>query len=374
MLPRSYMPLGKHMEPGKVLVLYGPRRSGKTTLVRSLTENTSFRYRFDSGENIRVQEVLSSNDFDRIREYVGENELIIVDEAQNIPNVGAGLKILVDHFPHVRVVATGSSSFDLANQVGEPLVGRKKTLLLYPFSQMELAETFSVFDVKNNLERYLLYGSYPDVVAAKNDQERREFLSEIADAYLLKDILAFEGIRKSSTVIDLVRLLALQIGSEVSYSELANKLSVSVQTVERYLDLLEKSFVIVSLGAFKRNLRNEIRSKKKYYFYDVGVRNAVLSQFNALHLRDDTGALWENFLVMERLKRCEYGREFANRYYWRTYEQEEIDFIEEREGMLHAYKFKWGRPRSGLSETFSNAYPNSSFSWVTQENYWDFVG
>lgn len=373
MLLRQYSLLDPFLEPNKALIVYGPRRVGKTTLLESFLKTTTYKYRFDSGENIRVQEVLSSQDFQRIREYVGKNDLIAIDEAQHIPGIGMGLKIIVDQIPGIRVIATGSSSFDLSSHIGEPLVGRKTTLVLYPFAQMELAKTYDVFDLKNRLEEFLVYGSYPDVVTAGTNQERRKFLADIADAYLLKDVLAFEGIRKSSTVIDLVKLLALQLGSEVSLSELAGNLGITVQTVEKYLDILEKGFVIFSLGALKRNLRNELRSKKKYYFYDTGVRNAILSQFNDLSLRDDVGALWENFLAIERMKRASYLQEYGSRYFWRTYDQKEIDWIEERDGKFFAYEFKWKKKRAPKPKTFLNAYPGSSFETITRENYWEFV-
>jgi hypothetical protein len=356
-----------------VLIVYGPRRVGKTTLLKELLENTKLKYRFDSGENIRVQEILGSNDFQQIKEYLEGYELLAIDEAQQIPNIGRGLKIVVDNIPNIRVVVTGSSSFDLFNQVGEPLVGRKKTLTLYPFAQVELAESFNAYDLKARFEEFLIYGSYPDVIVAETKEEKLAFLNEIADAYLLKDVLAFEGVQKSKTLVDLVKLLALQIGSEVSVTELATQLNTNVRTIEKYLDILEKGFVIVSLGALKRNLRNEIRSKKKYYFYDTGVRNALLSQFNRLSERNDIGALWENFLFIERLKKSSYQNRYANRYYWRTYDQKEIDFIEEYGGSFHAYEFKWNKEKVSAPKTFLNAYEKSSFEVVTKENYWEFL-
>ena len=356
-----------------MLIVYGPRRVGKTTLLKELLENTSLKYRFDSGENIRVQEVLGSNDFEKIKEYVGNNELVAIDEAQQIPNVGMGLKIIVDQIPGVKVVVTGSSSFDLSSQVGEPLVGRKKTITLFPFAQTELVETYDFFDLDGRLEEFLIYGSYPDVFLAKTKQEKITFLNEIVDAYLLKDVLAFDGVKKSRTLVDLVKLLALQIGSEVSLGELAHKLSANSRTIEKYLDILEKGFVIVSLSALKRNLRSEIRDKKKYYFYDTGVRNALLSQFNEVSLRNDVGALWENFLFIERLKKCSYRSIFANRYFWRTYDQKELDLVEEYGGNFHAYEFKWRKEKAPVPKKFLEIYPQTTFEVINKNKYRDFV-
>jgi uncharacterized protein len=373
MIKRFFSPLEPLLEPNKVLIVYGPRRVGKTTLLKELLENTSLKYRFDSGENIRVQEVFSSNDFEKIKEYVGGNELIAIDEAQQIPNVGMGLKIIVDQIPGIKIVVTGSSSFELLNQIGEPLVGRKKTITLFPFAQIELAKIYNSFDLDGRLEEFLVYGSYPDVFLAKTKQEKITFLNEIVDAYLLKDVLALEGVKKSRTLVDLVKLLALQIGSEVSLGELAHKLSANARTIEKYLDILEKGFVIISLSALKRNLRSEIRDKKKYYFYDMGVRNALLSQFNEINLRSDVGALWENFLFIERLKKCSYQSIFASRYFWRTYDQKELDLIEEYDGILHAYEFKWRKEKAGGAKKFIETYPQATFEVVNKNKYRDFV-
>jgi len=373
MIKRFFSPLEPLLEPNKVLVVYGPRRVGKTTLLRELLDTTILKYRFDSGENIRVQEVFTSNDFDKIKEYVGNNELIAIDEAQQIPNIGQGLKIIVDQIPGIKVVVTGSSSFDLLNHIGEPLVGRKRTIILYSFAQIELAEVFGNFDLRNRLEEFLVYGSYPDVFLANTNEEKKVFLNEIVDAYLLKDVLALDGVKKSKTLIDLVKLLALQIGSEVSFSELAVQLNANVRTIEKYVDVLEKGFVIVSLGALKRNLRNEIRGKKKYYFYDTGVRNALLSQFGELSSRNDVGSLWENFLFIERLKKQSYQSVFANRYFWRTYDQKEIDLVEEYNGVLHAYEFKWKKETASRPKQFLSTYENSSFELISQKNYLEFI-
>lgn len=373
MIKRFFSPLEPLLEPNKVLIIYGPRRTGKTTLLKEMLEKTSLKYRFDSGENIRVQEVLGSSDFEKIKEYVGKNELIAIDEAQQISSIGAGLKIIVDQIPGIKVVVTGSSSFELFNQIGEPLVGRKKTITLFPFAQIELADIYNSFDLDNRLEEFLLYGSYPDVFLAKTKQEKIVFLNEIVDAYLLKDVLALDGVKKSRTLVDLVKLLALQIGNEVSLNELAQQLNANVRTVEKYLDILEKGFVIVSLTALKRNLRNEIRDKKKYYFYDTGVRNALLSQFNDISLRGDAGALWENFLFIERLKKCSCQSMFANRYFWRTYDQKEIDLIEEYNGVFHAYEFKWRKGNAPYPKKFIESYQQSSFETISRNNYRDFV-
>jgi uncharacterized protein len=373
MIKRFFSPLEPLLEPNKVLILYGPRRVGKTTLLKELLDKTTLRYRFDSGENIRVQEVLSSRDFEKIKEYVGDNELIAIDEAQQIPSVGRGLKIIVDQIPGIKVVVTGSSSFELFNQVGEPLVGRKKTITLFPFAQLELAKLYNTFDLVGLLEEFLVYGAYPDVFLAKTKQDKMVLLNEIVDAYLLKDVLALDDVKKSRTLVDLVKLLALQIGSEVSLNELAQQLSANVRTIEKYLDILEKGFVIVSLSALKRNLRNEIRDKRKYYFYDLGVRNALLSQFNDVTLRSDIGALWENFLFIERLKKCSYEAMFSNRYFWRTYDQKELDLVEEYDGIFHAYEFKWKKTHAPYPKKFMESYPQSKFLVINRENYYDFV-
>jgi len=373
MIKRFFSPIEPLLESNKVLIIYGPRRVGKTTLLQELLESTSLKYRFDSGENIRVQEVLGSCDFDKIKEYVGDNKLIAIDEAQQIPGIGMGLKIIVDQIPGIKIVVTGSSSFELFNQVGEPLVGRKRTVTLYPFAQVELKNTYNVFDLKGKLKEFLVFGSYPDVFLAKTKQEKTILLNEIVDSYLLRDVLALDDVKKSRTLVDLVKLLALQVGNDVSLSELAQQLNANVRTIEKYLDVLEKGFVIVSLSTLKRNLRNEIRGKRKYYFYDTGVRNAIISQFSDISLRNDVGALWENFLFIERLKKCSYQSTSANRYFWRTYDQKEIDLVEEREGKFFAYEFKWKKDKTKEPKEFLKNYVPSKFQVINKENYWIFL-
>ncbi|MFZ3074045.1 MAG: ATP-binding protein [Minisyncoccales bacterium] len=369
---RAFSQIEPLLKPNKVVVIYGPRRVGKTTLLNEFLKTTKLKYRLDSGENIRIQEILGSQDFKKISEYIGNNELIALDEAQNIEGIGLGLKIIVDNFPGIKVIATGSSSFDLAGQIGEPLVGRKSTITLYPFAQLELAQEQNTFDLKQKLEDFLLFGSYPNVYTAKTKDEKIETLNDIADSYLLKDVLAIDSVKKPKIIIDLVKMLALQIGSEVSLTELAQNLSVNLNTIAKYLDILEKGFVIISCGALRRNLRNEIRGKKKYYFYDNGVRNALLSQFNGLSLRNDTGALWENFIFTERLKTRAYKNIYANYYFWRTYQQKEIDLVEEYSGVLHGYEFKFN-DGSAKPKEFIEAYPQSTFEVINKENYLDFL-
>lgn len=369
---RAFSQIEPLLKPNKVVVIYGPRRVGKTTLLNEFLKTTKLKYRLDSGENIRIQEILGSQDFKKIGEYIGGNELIAIDEAQNIKGIGLGLKIIVDNFPGIKVIATGSSSFDLAGQIGEPLVGRKTTINLYPFAQLELAQEQNAFDLKQKLEDFLLFGSYPNVYTAKTKDEKIGALNDIADSYLLKDVLAIDSVKKPKIIIDLVKMLALQIGSEVSLTELAQNLSVNLNTIAKYLDILEKGFVIISCGALRRNLRNEIRGKKKYYFYDNGVRNALLSQFNGLSLRNDTGALWENFIFTERLKTRAYKNIYANYYFWRTYQQKEIDLVEEYGGVLHGYEFKFTGGAAKPKE-FLEAYPQSTFEAINKENYLDFL-
>lgn len=367
---RAYEPLETHLKPNRVLVLYGPRRVGKTTLLQNYLKTTPYRYKLDSGDNLRVQQVLSSQDFDQILAYAEGYELIAIDEAQNIPNIGMALKIMVDQIPGVRVFVTGSSSFDLAGQVGEPLTGRKTTLTLYPLAQMELLSAYNRFELREALNRFLIFGSYPEIVLAATRQERIELLLEIAHSYLLKDILTFDRIRSARVLLDLLKLLAFQVGSEVSASELATQVGVDVKTVQRYLDLLEKTFVLYRLNGFSRNLRQEVTRKAKYYFVDNGIRNALIAQFNDFDQRNDQGALWENFLVMERLKYRQYLGLYANAYFWRTHQGQEIDLVEERDGRLHGFEFKWNpKARAPVPSLWQTTYPEASFQVVTPENY-----
>jgi len=374
MLKRFYSDLNTYLLPNKVLIIYGPRRVGKTTLLKEFLATTELKYRLDSGDDVQLAQVLGSGNFKDIKNYVGDNQLIVIDEAQQIDNIGQGLKIIVDQIPGIRVIATGSSSFDLANKLGEPLVGRQTTLTLYPIAQLELAAQRNKFDLKQDLEDYLIYGSYPEVVTAKTSDDKKEIISEIANSYLFKDILALDKIKKSKTLIDLVTLLALQIGSEVSMNELAQKLAVNVKTIEKYLDLLEKTFVLIPVGTFKRNLRDEVRGKKKYYFYDTGIRNAIISQFAPLNLRNDVGSLWENFLFVERMKKCSYQKIYTNRYFWLLYKKAEIDMIEDRDGKLSGYEFKWSKPNSSRAfEIFQEAYSGSELKVINRDNYDEFI-
>ena len=374
MFTRAYEPLATYLQANKVLVIYGPRQVGKTTLLQTLLAQTALRCKLVSGDDIHVQHTLSSQDIKRIVGFVEGYDLLAVDEAQGIPNIGLGLKILVDHAPGIFVIATGSSSFELAGQVGEPLTGRKRTLTLYPIAQSELLADYNRFELRERLAEYLVFGSYPEVLLATSRADKTAVLAEIAGSYLLKDVLALERVKSSRTLLDLLRLVAFQVGNEVSLSELASGLAVDAKTVQRYLDLLEKAFVIFRLSAYSRNLRQEVVRKSKYYFFDNGIRNAVIAQFNPLDQRDDVGQLWENFVVVERMKHRTYAPIYANAYFWRTYQKQEIDLVEEREGRLWAYELQWSpRRRVRVPPQWREAYPDASFEVVTRENYLETV-
>ena len=374
MITRIFEPIEKFLRPNRVLLIYGPRRVGKTTLLQKTLSETTLKYKLDSGDNILTQQILSSQDFSKILDYVEGYELIAIDEAQNIPNIGMGLKIIVDQVPGIKVIATGSSSFELAGQVGEPLTGRKHTLVLYPLSQLELSQTYNRYELMQNIPDYLIFGGYPEVLQASSRAERIDLISEIANSYLLKDLLVFERVKSSRLLLDLLKLLAFQLGCEVSLNELATQLSIDVKTVQRYLDLLEKAFVIYRLNGFSRNLRKEVTTKSKYYFLDTGIRNAIIAQFNNLNQRNDVGQLWENFLMIERLKLRSYRRIPANSYFWRTYNQQEIDLVEEREGKLYGYEFKWSPNKETTApKLWKETYSNAEFMTINQKNYMNFI-
>ncbi|MDP2860703.1 MAG: ATP-binding protein [bacterium] len=372
-IKRYYQNLGAYLKPNKVLVIYGPRQVGKTTLVKSFLGSCGFRYIYGNGGDVVVKEVFEGLNLAKITEYSQGHELVVIDEAQKIPNIGEALKLLVDSVDNIRILVTGSSSFELAGQVGEPLTGRKVTLTLFPVSLLELAEQKNKFEIKQNLEQYLVYGNYPEVLTRESNKEKEEVLNEIINSYLLRDILELDKVKGSKTLLDLLRLLAFQVGSEVSLTEIGSQLGMDKKTVGRYLDLFEKSFVIFNLRGYSRNLRDEIKEKSKYYFYDNGVRNAVISNFNSIAFRNDIGPLWENFLFMERMKKRHYTGMGANTFFWRTWGGQEIDLLEEREGELFAYEFKYKEAKVKKPEKFLAAYPQSSFQVISKENFLDFV-
>jgi hypothetical protein len=374
MIKRAYEPLDQYLEPNKVLVIYGPRRVGKTTLLQTYLSHTNLKYKIAVGDDVPTQQLLSSRNVNLIREYLEGYELFALDEAQYIPDIGHALKIIVDLIPGMHVLVTGSSSFELAGQVSEPLTGRKRMLKLYPFAQTELLSLHNRYELRQALEERLIFGSYPDIVTSRTTKARIEAVSEIANSYLLKDILAFERVRSSGKIWDLLKLLSFQVGNEVSHNELSSSLGVDVKTVQRYIDLLEKSFVLYRLGGFSRNLRKEVTQKAKYFFFDNGIRNAVIAQFNHLDQRGDVGQLWENFMTMERIKYLTYASEVANLYFWRTYSQQEIDLVEERGKQLDGYEFKWS-PRKAVKapQEWIKSYPGASFTVITPDNYQEIV-
>jgi uncharacterized protein len=358
--------------PGKVTIIFGPRRVGKTTLIKKYLE-TEKNYLFVTGEDIFVRDFLSSNSIEKLKEFIGEKTLLVIDEAQYIPTIGLNLKLIVDHIPNVQVIATGSSTFDLHRQIGEPLTGRKNVIKMFPLSQMELSHIEDSAQTKAHLETRMIYGSYPEVVTLPSDASRQAYLQELASAYLLKDILAFEGVQKSKKLIDLLILLAFQIGKEVSHSELSTQLGISKATVDKYLDLLEQVFVVVNVRGFSRNLRKEITKTSRYYFYDNGMRNTLINNFNVLGRRSDIGDLWENYLVIERLKKQAYQRLWSHNFFWRTYDQKEIDWVEEREGSLFGYEFKWGSTTANAPKLWLATYPEASFQCINETNYLSFI-
>ncbi|MCH9611521.1 MAG: hypothetical protein S4CHLAM81_08920 [Chlamydiales bacterium] len=369
---RQLKNLERKLQKGKVVVLYGPRRTGKTTLLHHFLEGRS-GYKLVSGEDRFVAQYLSSGSIEKLKSFIGDTQLLVIDEAQKIENIGLNLKLLVDHLPHLAIIATGSSAFDLAQKMGEPLTGRKKELRLFPLAQLELDQIESMEHRDAHLENRILFGSYPEVVLIPSDSERRSYLLQLVQDALFRDILEYDGIKKARKLIDLLQLIAFQIGKEVSYSELATKLGMSKTTVERYLDLLEKTFILVNVRAFSRNLRSEISKSSRYYFYDVGIRNAVINNFNSLKMRNDVGELWENYLVIERIKRQHYLELFSNHYFWRTYDQKEIDWVEESDGELSAFEFKWGPKIPKAPKLWMKNYPEASFSVINRTNYVQFI-
>jgi uncharacterized protein len=369
MFPRFYQNLSKYIIPGKVCLIYGPRQTGKTTLLKNFLDSSNLKYKLDSGDNIRVQNLLSSLDFNLLLEYVKGYELYAIDEAQEIPNIGKALKILIDNVPGLRIIATGSSSFDISQKIGEPLTGRKITLQLYSFAQLELKNIYNDFELKEKLPEFLIYGGYPEVIKAVSLKEKKRILDELVNSYLLKDILTFEKVRNSKIILDLLTLLSYQVGSLVSVHEISNTLRIESRTVLRYLDILEKSFIIFRLGAFSNNLRSEVSKKCKYYFFDNGIRNTIIYQFNELKLRNDVGQLWENFVFMERQKYNTYNDNFTRTFFWRNYAKNEIDLIESKEGKIFAYELKYSSSRKNPPADFIKKYPSAEFRCINKDNY-----
>ncbi len=359
---------------GRVIVLYGARRVGKTTLAKQLLEkHAEKRTRYLNCDLLSVRRALEVEEAATLKAFLGEQDLVVLDEAQQIPNIGRILKILVDEFPEMQVIATGSSSFNLMSQAAEPLTGRMVRFELYPLALQELAGAQGYSAIEPRLDFLLRFGSYPSIVDL-SEQEARVELDELVSNYLYRDALAFVGMGKSTVLIKLLELLARQIGQEVSYQEIGQVLGIDRRSVVSYVDLLEQCFILFRIGAFSRNLRKEVAKSVKVYFYDLGVRNGLIQHFAPLSLRNDIGALWENFCIVERMKLLQYRRQFVNQYFWRTYDQKEIDYVEEADGVLRGYEFKWN-PNAKVKEPtdFLEAYPKSQFERVDRSNYWRFL-
>lgn len=359
---------------GKVILLIGARQVGKTTVLREVVKELDVpSVWLNADEEDILAAFNSANTSTQLLGLIGKNHrLVIIDEAQQIENIGKKLKLMYDTYPEIQIIATGSSAFELQNETAEPLTGRKKTFHLYPISYREISENLSPLEARRLLDTRLIYGSYPEVL--NNPGKEKEVLIELAQSYLYKDILKLDNIRKPSHLDKLLKAIAFQVGSEVNYHELAQTVgNIDTATVEKYLDLLEKAFVIFKLPAFNRNLRNEIKKGKKYYFYDNGVRNVLISNFTHPEMRMDKGHLWENYLISERLKKKSYDGIFSNNYFWRTHDQAEIDYIEEREGLLNAYEIKWKEKKVRFPKSFMEAYPENTTQLISHANYEEFI-
>jgi predicted AAA+ superfamily ATPase len=349
----------------------GPRQVGKTTLLQQLFANDSDVVWFN-GDEIDVQNLFATLSADRFKAIIGSKKIVIIDEAQRIDAIGLRLKLIIDSLPEVQLIATGSSSFELANKVNEPLTGRKWEYKMFPLSFSEMVQHHGLLEEKRLLPHRLIYGYYPDVV--NNQGAEKEILKTLSDSYLYKDVLMLEDIKKPEKLIKLLRALALQVGSQVSYNELGNLCGLDSKTVDKYITVLEQTFVVFKLSSFSRNLRNELKNSKKIYFYDNGIRNALLANFNQIENRTDVGILCENFIVSERIKYLNYNKKWANYWFWRTKEQKELDFIEEEEGQITAYEFKWNPDaKVKFPKQFLEHYPKSKFEVIHRDNFEKFL-
>lgn len=362
-----------HLFKGDIIILYGARQVGKTTLTKEiLSKFDPVEVAFFDCDLARYRNELEKNDEIQLQKLVNNKKVIVIDEAQRVENIGLTLKIIHTYFPQSQIIATGSSSFELANKINEPLTGRSKIFRLFPLSISEIRSSLDDLSLKSKLEDLLVYGSYPSVYL-ENQVTAQDKLNSLSGGYLYQDLLQYEEIKKPTVLEKLLRLLAFQIGSEVSFSELANKLNINTVTVQKYVDLLEKSFIIFTLPGFSRNLRNEIVKSPKIYFNDLGIRNSLIQNFNPLELRDDVGKLWENFLVIERRKFLKYQNKSANTFFWRNYQKQEIDYLEEYSGKLHGYEFKWGNKPGKAPKIFLETYQGSTYETINPENYLEFV-
>lgn len=362
----------RDLKPGHVTVLYGARRTGKTVLMQHLALTLSKKkILMLNGEDYDVASLLASRRQSVISNLVAGYDSLFIDEAQSIPGIGASLKLLVDTNPQISVLATGSSAFDLRNQVGEPLTGRSQFWQLFPLSLSEIAGDF--ISATRLIPSLLVFGSYPQVYLAHSETDKRAILENIRNGYLLKDVLQVDNVKDSLFVMNLLRILAFQIGNDVSYNELASSLKTTVKTVQRYLEILEKAFIIIRLTGFSRNLRKEVTKSPRFYFWDNGIRNAIISQFGHIDLREDKGKLWENFCVSERIKKQTYSRTFSNFYFWRTYDQQEIDLLEEVDGKINAFEFKYGEKHAKVPRGFATHYPDADFQTINRENVYGFL-
>jgi len=362
----------KYLFTGKSILLLGPRQVGKTTLLKTISKQSNKEIIWLNGDNVDDRSLLNGINSLKAKTLFPSGSFIIIDEAQRLDSAGLTLKIIHDSCENIQLIATGSSSFELTDKIKESMTGRKWSFKLYPISLEELIEHIGLLDVIRTLETRMIYGSYPEVI--NNPSQEKKILTELVTDYLYKDVFTLKDIRKPDVLEKLIQALAFQIGNQVSTREISNLIKIDNETVERYIYLLEEAYVIFRLGSFSRNLRNELKRSKKIYFYDTGIRNAVINQFNPLQLRSDVGALWENFMIAERFKTLEYGQHYRNVYFWRTSRQQEIDYIEEYDGKLHAYEFKWNPiKKNRIPLPFKKGYPDAEFSVVNQDNFYEFI-
>ena len=363
--------ISENLYKGKAIIIIGPRQVGKTTLVNQIKEKLNKKTIFFNCDEFETKSLLTEPSLNQLRDLISDHEIVIIDEAQRIRNIGLTLKLIIDNIKEIQIIVTGSSALELSNSINEPLTGRKFEYHLYPLSINELKGTFGMFEESKVLYKRLVYGMYPDVINFPGQE--REILNNLAASYLYKDVFAYQEIRRPELLDHLLKALALQISGEVSYYEIAQLLGSDPNTIKRYLELLEKAYVIFKLSSYNRNIRTELKKSQKIYFYDNGIRNAILGNFNGIDSREDLGQLWENYMVSERVKHLHYTKTYAHQYFWRTQQQQEIDYLEEYDGKLYAFEFKWNpRMKVNFSKTFLKNYKVESTKIINNENYWEF--